>query len=106
MLKGDGCLKMMGAQRPENTVLHTAKSNTYHVHYPSPIGPLEAPTQQAPVTAEVEKEFLGNGAWPFSTSSAPSQPPEIPPPPEEGVDHAPKTVYKMSSRPRGIGEHN
>lgn len=66
-------------------------------------GPLDAPTQQAPVTAEVAKEFLGNGEWPFKQATALSGPPAIPYPPQEGVDHAPKTVYKMSSKPRGIG---
>ncbi len=68
-------------------------------------GPLDAPTNHAPVDATMEKEFLGNGEWPFKTqSSVRSDPPQILPPPQEGVDAAPKTVYKMSSKPRGIGK--
>ncbi len=68
-------------------------------------GPLDAPTTHAPVDATMEKEFLGNGEWPFKTqSSVLSDPPQILPPPQEGVDAAPKTVYKMSSKPRGIGK--
>ena len=51
-----------------------------------------------------EKAFIGNGEWPVGPAASVS--PEsisIPSPPLEGVDHAPKMVYKMSSKPRGIG---
>ena len=51
-----------------------------------------------------EKEFLGNGEWPTNSAAPiPKDSISIPLPPMEGIDNAPKTVYKMSARPRGIG---
>lgn len=62
-------------------------------------GSLPSPTQ-----SENEKEFLGDGKWPVGQASPVSpQSYTIPPPPTESVDHATKMVYKMSSRPRGMG---
>ena len=58
----------------------------------------------SPTESISEQEFLGNGKWPVGP--APSASPEsisIPSPPTEGVDHAPKLVYKMSAKPRGVG---
>ena len=58
-------------------------------------------TQAQPVvTAEDEKEFLGNGEWPYPSASHATSPTTIPLPPQEGVDNAPKITYRMSSRPR------
>jgi len=63
------------------------------------------PKAHPPIPAENEREFLGNGEWPYPlASSHAAQHLPIPPPPEEGVDHSPKMAYKMTSKPRGIGE--
>lgn len=63
------------------------------------------PKTHPPIPAEAERELLGNGEWPYPLSSgSTSQNVSIPPPPQEGVDHAPKMAYKMTSRPRGIGK--
>ena len=58
----------------------------------------------SPTEAVSDREFLGNGEWPVGPASTVS--PEsisIPSPPVEGVDHAPKMVYRMTARPRGMG---
>lgn len=60
----------------------------------------------SPTESLTEREFLGNGEWPVGP--APSVSPgsaSIPSPPTEGVDNAQKMVYKMSARPRGIGNY-
>ena len=57
----------------------------------------------SPTESFNEKEFLGNGEWPVGPSSVSPGSVPIPSPPEEGVDNAPKMVYKMSAKPRGIG---
>lgn len=63
------------------------------------------PKTHPPIPAEAERELLGNGEWPYPLSSgSTSQHVSIPPPPQEGVDHAPKMAYKMTAKPRGIGK--
>lgn len=53
---------------------------------------------------ENQLELTGNGEWPFGMATAQTGAAVAPPPPpQEGTDHAPKIVYRMSSRPRGIG---
>ena len=67
--------------------------------------PISGRPTHPPVSAEIEKEFLGNGEWPFERQAdhpLPSMP--IPPPPVEGVDSGRKDAYKMTSKPRGAGE--
>ena len=59
----------------------------------------------SPVESVSGQEFLGNGEWPTGPSSAVSPGSiSVPPPPMEGVDHAPKMVYRMSGKPRGLGK--
>ncbi len=77
---------------------------THHHTSHTLIGPLDAPTTLVPTTPAMEAQFLGNGEWPFQQAPSFSDPSSIPEPPQEGVDSGAKTVYKMSSNPRGLGE--
>ena len=58
------------------------------------------------ISAETKKEFLVEGEWPYESQmqSLPSASMPIPPPPVEGVDTGKKDAYKMTSKPRGLGE--
>ena len=64
-----------------------------------------------PLVSEDIKEQYGDKGdnkreWPFDrqVQSLPSSSMPIPPPPVEGVDTGKKDAYKMTSKPRGLGE--
>ena len=63
------------------------------------------PPPPSNIPSEMEKGLLGNGEWPFehqSANSLPLQP--IPQPPAEGEDYDKMDAYKMTAKPRGLGE--
>ena len=71
----------------------------HRLTYSPLLASLSTPTE--PVS---EREFLGNGEWHVGPATISSGSISIPSLPMEGVDHAPKTVYRMSSKPRGMGK--